>query len=198
MLMPVRQFFAKGDQEKGRDRSKEERQQKPIQTAPVLALRKSRVDQSQRSPTNSVARQIAHRNRLGISLTGILLNEVAGDELRHLEHAHALLTVENRLQQIVSVDLGLLLRILKLVLLDVVPQLLGQIRARERLGTDDLGEGLIGLDGLEESSVSLFSGSFLGGSFFLCGSFFGRHGRDNMICPSERNPYCDKRMKLYV
>lgn len=116
---------------------------------------------------------------------------MAGDEFGHLEHAHALLAIEDSLQRVVSIDLGLLLRVLKLVFLDVVPKLLGQIGARKRLGTDDLGEGLIWLNRLEEGGVSFFGGSF------LCRSFFGRHGRDNMICASERNPYCDICVKLY-
>jgi len=51
---------------------------------------------------------------------------MARDELSHLEHAHLALAVENRSERVVGVDLSPLGFVLKAVLLDVVPKLLGQ------------------------------------------------------------------------
>ena len=50
-------------------------------------------------------------------------------QLRHLEHAHLLFAIENRFERLVGIDQRPLLGILELVLLDVVPQLLGEFTA---------------------------------------------------------------------
>ena len=55
------------------------------------------------------------------------LSDVARDELGHLEHADLALAVKNRSERIVGVDLRSLGFVLKTVLLDVVPKLLGQL-----------------------------------------------------------------------
>ena len=49
------------------------------------------------------------------------------DELGHLEHTHLALAVEYRPQAIVRVDLRSLFLVLQAVLLDVVPELFGQL-----------------------------------------------------------------------
>ena len=51
---------------------------------------------------------------------------MARDELGHLKHANLALAIENRSERIVSVDLSSFRFVLKAVLLDVVPKLLGQ------------------------------------------------------------------------
>src|SRR6266446_3483430 len=90
-----------------------------------------------------------------------LLLQVPGDELRHLEHRNGLLAVEDGLERVVGIDLGLFLGVLKLVFLDVNPELLGEFRARERIGTNDGSELLVRLDGLHECCVR-FAGGFFG------------------------------------
>ena len=54
------------------------------------------------------------------------LTNVARDKFGHLEHAHLALAVENRSERVVSVNLRPFGFVLKAVLLDVVPKLLGQ------------------------------------------------------------------------
>jgi len=51
---------------------------------------------------------------------------MARDEFGHLEHTDLTLAIENRSKRIVSVDLSPLCLVLKAVLFDVVPKLLGQ------------------------------------------------------------------------
>src|SRR5262245_49060137 len=68
------------------------------------------------------------------------LLQVLRDELRHLEHAHLALPAENRTKLFVRVDHGALGLVLKLVLLDVRPQLLRDLGARNGLAAHDLGE----------------------------------------------------------
>ena len=51
---------------------------------------------------------------------------MAGNELGHFKHTDLALAIENRSQRIVSVDLSSLCFVLKAVLLDIVPKLLGQ------------------------------------------------------------------------
>jgi len=58
---------------------------------------------------------------------------VTRDELRHLEHADLTLAVEYGPHRIVGVDLGSLRFVLKTVLLDVVPKLLGKLGTGQRL-----------------------------------------------------------------
>ena len=56
---------------------------------------------------------------------------MAGHQLVHLEHGDLRLAVKHGLELGVRVDEGLLLGILELVLLDVGPQLAGQLGARQ-------------------------------------------------------------------
>ena len=56
-----------------------------------------------------------------------------GDELRHLEHADLALAIKYRPKVIVGIDLGSFRFVLKTVLLDVVPELLGELGTRQRL-----------------------------------------------------------------
>ena len=55
------------------------------------------------------------------------------DELGHLEHGDGLLAAKDGLEGVGGVDVRLLLGILKVVLLDVVPEFLGHFAARQRL-----------------------------------------------------------------
>lgn len=54
------------------------------------------------------------------------------DELGHFEHADLALAIENRSERVVGVDLSLLRFVLQTVLLDVVPELLGQFGTGQR------------------------------------------------------------------
>ena len=56
-----------------------------------------------------------------------LLLDVPRDELGHLEHADLALPVEDGLERIVRIEHGPFLVILATVLLDVVPELLGEL-----------------------------------------------------------------------
>jgi hypothetical protein len=49
------------------------------------------------------------------------------DEFSHLEHADLLLATKDHLQRVIGVDQSPLLLVLELVLLDVIPQLFGQL-----------------------------------------------------------------------
>src|SRR5207237_4209139 len=73
------------------------------------------------------------------------LFDVSGDELGHLEHADLALTVEHGPERIVGIDHRPLFLILATVLLDVVPELLGEFGAWDRFRADDRGEFIIGL-----------------------------------------------------
>ena len=64
---------------------------------------------------------------------------------RHLEHGHLLLASKDSLEDIVSVNQRLRLRVLQLVLLDVIPYLFGDFATREWLRSDNLGQRVIGL-----------------------------------------------------
>src|SRR5262249_58041146 len=65
------------------------------------------------------------------------LLEVARYELGHLEHRHLLLAPENLEELLIGIDEALVDRILQLVLLDVVPDLLGDFSARQWHAADD-------------------------------------------------------------
>ena len=99
---------------------------------------------------------------------------MGGDQLGHLEHADALLAVENGLQALVSIDLGADFLVLQPMLPDIRPKFLGQFRPRERCGTDYLGEFVIRLDRLHERSAGL--------AFCFC---FSCHAR--LLTVSGRN-----------
>ena len=68
------------------------------------------------------------------------LGKMLRDELCHLEHIDDRLTAEDRLQSRICVDIALILRILEIVLLDIDPELLHDLRARHRALAHDLGE----------------------------------------------------------
>ena len=80
---------------------------------------------------------------------------MARDELRHLEHADLALAIENRSERVVSVDLRSLRFVLKAVLLDVVPKLLGQFGTGQWCRADDSGELVVRLDRSHEGGIGL-------------------------------------------
>ena len=63
----------------------------------------------------------------------VKLLHVCRDEFRHLEHADLLLAAENGFECVISIDERLFLGILKVVLLDVVPEVLCHLAAWQRL-----------------------------------------------------------------
>src|SRR5471032_373934 len=69
------------------------------------------------------------------------LGNVARDELGHLEHRNLRLAAEHDLELVVGVDLGPDLLVLQTVLLDVRPELLGELRAGEGGRANDSSEG---------------------------------------------------------
>jgi hypothetical protein len=81
------------------------------------------------------------------------LTNVARDEFRHLEHADLALAVENRSKVIVGVDLRSFCFVLKTVLLDVVPELFGELRTRYRFRTHDSRELVVRLDWSHEGGI---------------------------------------------
>src|SRR6266567_499408 len=62
-----------------------------------------------------------------------------GQMLVHLEH-RATIRTEDLLQLVVGDDLALVLGILKIVLLDMIPDLADDLAARQRIGTGDRGQ----------------------------------------------------------
>ena|SRR3989344_254106 len=66
-----------------------------------------------------------------------LLLHVRRDELCHLEHRDLALAAEDSLQLVVGEDIPLIRRILKVILLDVDPELLDHFSPRERTFADD-------------------------------------------------------------
>ena len=86
-----------------------------------------------------------------------------GDEFRHLEHAYLALAVEYRPERVVRVDHSSLFLVLTTVLLDVVPELLGELGTRDRLRTDNCGQFVVGLHGFHEGGIRLAFGRGLFG-----------------------------------
>src|SRR3989344_7610890 len=68
------------------------------------------------------------------------LGEVCGDELRHLEHVDAFAAAEDFLEVRIRIDLPLILRILKILRLDVHPELLRHFRTGHRSFPDNCRE----------------------------------------------------------
>ena len=88
------------------------------------------------------------------------------DELRHLEHGNLTFAVEYGLERVVGIDHRSFFLILTTVLLDVIPELFGKLRSRERFGTDDSRKLFVGLDGPHERGVRFtFRGSLFGFGF---------------------------------
>src|SRR5207245_8073913 len=83
------------------------------------------------------------------------LFEVLRDQLGHLEQADLLLAPEDLLERLVGVDHPAVLAVLQLVLLDVVPELLGDLRPWQRFRPDDLGEHRVGRHRLHERGARL-------------------------------------------
>jgi len=80
---------------------------------------------------------------------------VLRDELGHLEHADLALATEDNLQRGIGIDLLLVLLVLETVLLDVVPELLGELRAGERLRAYDGREAASGVTGFMNAAFGL-------------------------------------------
>jgi len=93
--------------------------------------------------TNSLVLQ-TKTVRSGSPATSGLLRQMSGNQLGHLKHADLLFAVENCLQCVVRIDEGFLLGVLKLVLLDVFPKLLGKLSTRKRFRADNGRKDLIG------------------------------------------------------
>jgi len=81
------------------------------------------------------------------------LTNVARDEFGHLEHAHLALAVKNCPERVVGVDLGALCLVLKTVLLDVVPKLLGHLGTRQWFRTDNSSELVVRLNWSHEGGI---------------------------------------------
>ena len=77
------------------------------------------------------------------------------DELGHLEHVDLALAVKYRLERIVRVNLSSLFFVLKTVLLDVGPKLLGELGTGKRCRTDNSREFIVGLNRFHEGGVRL-------------------------------------------
>ena len=88
---------------------------------------------------------------------------MSGDELRHLEHAHLALAVEYRSKRVVGIDLSSLFLVLKTVLLDVVPKLLGELGTWERSRTNNGSEFVVWLHRPHEGGIELAFGRSLFG-----------------------------------
>src|ERR1700687_3201349 len=99
------------------------------------------------------------------------LLEVVGDQLGHFEHRHLTLAAENLFQFFVGVDQAPVDRVLQLVLLDVVPDLLGDFGARQRIAAHDGGQVAGRRHCLHECSVGFALGGGLLGGFFRRGLF---------------------------
>src|SRR5690606_11220725 len=91
---------------------------------------------------------------------GALGLHVLVDEGRHLEHVHLRLA-EDRAQAVVGLDHALVLLVLQAVLLDVRPELLGQLGAGQRLGANDFRELRARRDGRHERGVWPAATAFL-------------------------------------
>src|SRR5439155_25913956 len=83
------------------------------------------------------------------------LANVARDKLRHLEHAHLTLAVEDRPESVVGVDHGSLFLILTTVFLDVVPKFFGELGPRQRSGANNGSEFVVGLHRSHEGRIRL-------------------------------------------
>ena len=80
---------------------------------------------------------------------------MARDEFRHLEHAHLALAVKNRPERVVGIDLSALGFVLKTVLLNIIPQLLRELRTGQWFRTNDSGELVIRLNWSHEGGIGL-------------------------------------------
>jgi hypothetical protein len=112
------------------------------------------------------------------------------DQFGHVKHGHLLFATEDRAEVFIRVDHAALFSILQVVLLDVCPQLLGDLSPWCRLVADHSRELSAWLHGLHERRVGLTSSSLLrgwrllGGGFLLYGGglFRGRFFRRLLLC----------------
>src|SRR6478736_3886097 len=88
------------------------------------------------------------------------LGNVTRDELRHLEHADLGLTTKDGLEGVIGIDLRADLLVLQTILLDVGPELLGELRAGQRGRAYDGSKFGVGCDGFHERGVRFTSGFF--------------------------------------
>ena len=91
--------------------------------------------------------------------TGCVVGDISG-ETAEIEG-----TVEDSLQLIVGIDLRAHLRILKVVLLDIHPELFGQLRARKGFGTNHSGESVVRCDRFHECCIGFTCGFFSHNNF---------------------------------
>ena len=87
------------------------------------------------------------------------------DELGHLEHADLTLAVEDGFERVVRINHRSLFLILATVLLDVVPEFLGELGTGKRFRTDDGGKLFVRLHRSHEGGVGFTFGSFFGCGF---------------------------------
>jgi hypothetical protein len=113
-----------------------------------------RSDRSSQTP-NGVRVFLTRRQKAEFETQIAYLTNVARDELRHLEHADLALAIENRSERVVGVDLRSFRFVLKAVLLDVVPKLLGQFGTGQRRGANDSSELVVRLDRSHEGGIGL-------------------------------------------
>ena len=104
-------------------------------------------------------------------------SEVLRHQLRHVEHADLRLAAEHRLELVVGIDCAAVLCILQVVLLDVLPELLHDFRARHRLVADDGRELRARRERLHKRSVrrtlrGLLCPAFFGAAAFFAGAAF--------------------------
>ena len=105
-----------------------------------------------------------NKKTAGLSTSGIFLKksaellDVARNELGHFEHRHLGLATENSFESSVGVDVAFIFFILKLVLLDVVPEFFGELTTGRRSGSHDSGEDGVGLNGFEKCGVGFALG----------------------------------------
>jgi hypothetical protein len=88
------------------------------------------------------------------------------DQLGHFKHRHLLLAVEYLQELVIGVDVSPVLGILQIVLLDVDPDLLGDLGSGYRLAANNSGQSVVRLHGLHESGV--WFALTLPRSFLLC------------------------------
>lgn len=84
--------------------------------------------------------------------------DVCTDQFGHFKHGHLALTTKDRLQLLVSVDVGLLGLILQAMFFDIVPQFLGELPTGGWFRSHHRREDFIGLDGFCESRVEFARG----------------------------------------
>ena len=75
------------------------------------------------------------------------------DEFGHLEHADAVFTAEDLPQLFVGLNEGFVFWVLKIVIVDVIPELLCDFCVGERLVVDDFVKLLVRLDWFQESGA---------------------------------------------